>query len=118
MSEHHMAVFGGHRGVNQTIKRIQKQFDWMLSNEQNIIPVFIDVVGPLTRTYQGNWQTPMANKEANTVAFHFVTSFVCIHGMPQNLICDQGTEFLNKIFSETCKLIGVKRINTVSPTSE
>jgi len=25
---------------------------------------------------------------------------------------DQGTEFLNKIFSETCKLIGVKRINT------
>ncbi|KAL4135300.1 hypothetical protein QTP88_006918 [Uroleucon formosanum] len=88
--------------------------------------VFIDGVGPLTPTYQGNVYiltlqcdltkfsvaTPMANKEANTVAYHFVTSFVRIHGIPQNLISDQGTEFLNKIFSETCKLIGVKRINT------
>jgi len=54
----------------------------------------------------------MANKEANTVAYHFVLSFVWIHCIPQNLIIDQGTEFLNKIFSETCKLIGVKRINT------
>ncbi|KAL4147920.1 hypothetical protein QTP88_002247 [Uroleucon formosanum] len=54
----------------------------------------------------------MANKEANTIAYYFVTSFICIHGMPQNLISDQGTEFLNRIFSETCKLIGVKRINT------
>lgn len=159
ISEHHMAVFGGHRGVNQTVKRIQKQFDWegisqdvtdfiskcsscqmnktaSRNTKQPMVisttasepfeRVFIDVVGPLTRTYQGNVYiltlqcdltkfsvaTPMTNKEANTVAYHFVTSFVCIHGMPQNLISDQGTEFLNKIFSETCKLIGVKRINT------
>ncbi|KAL4085372.1 hypothetical protein QTP88_027231 [Uroleucon formosanum] len=81
--------------------------------------VFIGVVGALTRTYQGNVYiltlqcdltkfsvaTSMANKEANTVAYHFVTSFVCIHGMPHNLISNQGTEFLNRIFSETFNVI-------------
>lgn len=52
----------------------------------------------------------MSYKEANTVAYNFVTSFVCIHGMPQQLISDQGTKFLSKIFSEACKLLGVKKI--------
>ncbi|KAL4122764.1 hypothetical protein QTP88_015039 [Uroleucon formosanum] len=124
ISEHHLAVLGGHRGVNQTVKRIQKQFDWEGLSQD--IAEFINKcsscqmnktssLGPLTRTYQGNVYiltlqcdltkfsvaTPMANKEANTVAYHFVISFVCIHGIPQNLISDQGTEFLNKIFSET-----------------
>jgi len=28
ISEHHLAVFGGHCGVNLKVKRIQKQFDW------------------------------------------------------------------------------------------
>ena len=56
--------------------------------------------------------TPINHKEANIIAHHFVTSFVCTHGMPQNLISDQGTEFLTKIFSEIYKLIGVKRIST------
>jgi len=32
--------------------------------------------------------------------------------LPQNLISDQGTEFLDKIFAETCKLLGIKRIHT------
>ncbi|KAL4153711.1 hypothetical protein QTP88_001544 [Uroleucon formosanum] len=90
--------------------------------------VFIDVVGPLTRTLDGNAYiltmqcdltkfsiaTPMANKESNTVAYHFVTSFVCIHGMPQSLVSDQGTEFLSRVFTETCKLIGIKH-STTSP---
>ncbi|KAL4103589.1 hypothetical protein QTP88_018950 [Uroleucon formosanum] len=90
--------------------------------------VFIDVVGPLTRTLDGNAYIltmqcdltkfsiaiPMANNESNTVAYHFVTSFVCIHGMPQSLVSDQGTEFLSRVFTETCKLIGIKS-STTSP---
>jgi hypothetical protein len=34
----------------------------------------------------------MANKKSSTVAYHFVTSFTYIHGMSQNIVCDQGTE--------------------------
>ncbi|KAL4083034.1 hypothetical protein QTP88_028364 [Uroleucon formosanum] len=159
--EHHATVLGGHRGIQQTIKRIQCQYDWeglkqdvtefinkctscqinTISNRNTKQPmiisttasepfekVFIDVVGPLTRTLDGNAYiltmqcdltkfsiaTPMANKESNTVAYHFVTSFVCIHGMPQSLVSDQGTEFLSRVFTETCKLIGIKH-STTSP---
>lgn len=159
--EHHATVLGGHRGIQQTIKRIQCQYDWeglkqdvtefinkctscqvnKISNRNTKQPmiisttasepfekVFIDVVGPLTRTFDGNAYiltmqcdltkfsiaTPMANKESNTVAYHFVTSFVCIHGMPQRLVSDQGTEFLSRVFTETCKLIGIKH-STTSP---
>ncbi|KAL4083792.1 hypothetical protein QTP88_029108 [Uroleucon formosanum] len=159
--EHHVTVLGGHRGIQQTIKRIQCQYDWeglkqdvtefinkctscqvnKISNRNTKQPmiisttasepfekVFIDVVGPLTRTLDGNAYiltmqcdltkfsiaTPMANKESNTVAYHFVTSFVCIHGMPQSLVSDQGTEFLSRVFTETCKLIGIKH-STTSP---
>lgn len=159
--EHHATVLGGHRGIQQTIKRIQCQYDWeglkqdvteyinkctscqvnKISNRNTKQPmiisttasepfekVFIDVVGPLTRTFDGNAYiltmqcdltkfsiaTPMANKESNTVAYHFVTSFICIHGMPQRLVSDQGTEFLSRVFTETCKLIGIKH-STTSP---
>lgn len=157
--EHHAGILGGHRGVQQTLKRIQCQYNWdgikddvtefiknCTSCQINKIPnrnikqpmvisttasepfekVFIDVVGPLIRTYNGNVYiltiqcdltkfsvaVPMENREANTVASHFVTSFVCTHGIPQQLISDQGTEFLSRVFKETCKLIGIKHSNT------
>lgn len=71
--------------------------------------VFIDVVGPLPRTDNNNVYiltmqddltkfsiaVPMFNHEANTVAYHFVTSCVCLHGIPSMLVSDQGTEFLS-----------------------
>ncbi|KAL4092466.1 hypothetical protein QTP88_026967 [Uroleucon formosanum] len=54
----------------------------------------------------------MENHEANTVAYHFVTSCVCLHGIPSMLVSDQGTEFLSKILAETCKLLKIKKCNT------
>ncbi|KAL4112118.1 hypothetical protein QTP88_015966 [Uroleucon formosanum] len=69
--------------------------------------IFLDVVGPLPRTHSGNsfiltlqddltkfaWASPMENHEANTVAQHFVTKFVCLHGIPQSLVtdCENGS---------------------------
>lgn len=160
IKEHHAGILGGHHGIQQTLKRIQRQYNWdgikdevtefikkckpcqinktanrnvkqpMIISTTASEPfekVFINVVGPLNRTYEGNAYilkmqcdltkfsvaVPMANCEANTVAYHFITSFVCMHGMPQQLVSDQGTEFLSRIFSETCKLIGIKH-NTTS----
>jgi len=66
---------------------------------------FLDVVGPLPRSNNGNnfiltlqddltkfaWVVPMQNHEANTVAHHFVTRFVCLHGIPQSLVTDCKT---------------------------
>lgn len=88
--------------------------------------IFMDIVGPLPKSHNGNvfiltlqddlskfaWATPMINHEANTVAYHFVTQFVCLHGLPQNLVTDCGTEFLSKVFKEVCHLLKIKQTST------
>lgn len=88
--------------------------------------LFIDVVGPFPGTVTGNAYIvtmqddltkfsvaiAMANHEANTIAYYFVTSFVCLHGIPKSLVSDQGTEFLSKVTSDTCKLLKIQKINT------
>lgn len=71
--------------------------------------IFMDIVGPLPKSASGNafiltlqdnlskfaWAVPMYNHEANTVAHHFVTQFVCLHGLPHPLVADCGTKFLS-----------------------
>lgn len=88
--------------------------------------IFLDVVGPLPTSNNGNnfiltlqddltkfaWAVPMINHEANTVAHHFVTQFVCLHGLPQKLVTDCGTEFLSKVFKEVCNLLKIKQTST------
>lgn len=88
--------------------------------------IFLDIVGPLPRSNNGNnfiltlqddltkfaWAVPMENHEANTVAHHFVTQFVCLHGIPQSLMTDCGTEFLSKIFKEVCRLLKIRQTST------
>lgn len=88
--------------------------------------LFIDVVGPLPRTTANNAYiltmqcdltkfsvaVPIVNHEANTVAYHFVTSCVCLHGIPKTLVSDHGTEFLSRVMLETCKLLKIRKCNT------
>ncbi|KAL4082901.1 hypothetical protein QTP88_029555 [Uroleucon formosanum] len=88
--------------------------------------IYMDIVGPLTKSYNGNvfiltlqddlskfaWAVPMPNHEANTVAKFFVTQFVCLHGLPQSLVTDCGTEFLSKEFKEVCQLLKIKQTST------
>lgn len=90
--------------------------------------LFIDVVGPFPRTISGNAYiltmqddltkfsiaTPMANHEGNAVAYYFVTTLVCLHGIPTTLVSDQDTEFLSKVMADTCKLLKIQKIN-ISP---
>jgi len=85
--------------------------------------IFLDIVGPLPRSHKGNvfiltmqddftkfaWAVSMENHEANTVAHHFVTQFVCLHGIPQSLVTDCGTEFLSRIFKEVCRLLKIRQ---------
>jgi len=88
--------------------------------------VFMDIVGTLPQSYSGNsyiltmlddfskfaWASPMKDHEANTVSQHFVTQFVCLHGQPQTLVTDGGTEFLSKVFKEVCKLLKISQTST------
>ncbi|KAF0711279.1 igE-binding protein-like [Aphis craccivora] len=55
---------------------------------------------------------PLPDHTANTIAQVFVVNFVCVHGIPEIILTDQGTDFLSKIFSEVCKLPKINKINT------
>lgn len=71
--------------------------------------VFIDVVGPLPRTNNGNayfltmqydltkfsMAIPMTNHEGNTVTYHFVTSRVCLRGIPNTLVKETGNIYIS-----------------------
>jgi hypothetical protein len=88
--------------------------------------IFMDIVGPFPKSHKGNifiltlqddlskfaWAVPMINHEANTVAYHFVTQFVCLHGLPKSLVTDCGTEFLSHVFKEVCQLLKIKQTST------
>lgn len=49
--------------------------------------------------------------EACTVARAFYEEIVARFCIPKLLVTDNGTNFTSKLFSETCKLLGVKKIH-------
>lgn len=55
---------------------------------------------------------PLPDAEAKTVAEKFVTLIVCKHGLPETILTDQGTNFLSSLFSETCKLLKIQKLQT------
>lgn len=90
--------------------------------------VFLDIVGPVDTSHKGNsyiltiqddlskYSTaiPLQNHTANTIAQAFVEHFVCLHGIPDSIVTDQGREFMSKIFTTCCKLLKIQKINTTA----
>lgn len=112
---------------NKTATRISKEPMVITTTATKAFEkIFLDVVGPLPHSNNGNsfvltlqddltkfaWAAPMDNHEANTVAHHFVTQFVCLHGLPKSLVTDCGTEFLSKVFKEVCQLLKIKQTSS------
>ena len=51
---------------------------------------------------------PLENKDASTVSQAFLLFWILRHGTPRSVICDQGREFANSLFSELSTLLGMK----------
>lgn len=79
-------------------------------------------MGPLPKTHYGNINiltmqddltkysiaVAIPDATANTVKRHFVESFICINGIPDSILIDQGTNFMSDIFKNTCKIRDIK----------
>jgi transposase InsO family protein len=61
---------------------------------------------------------PLPDHTANTVSQAFIEHFVCLHGIPNSIVTDQGREFMGKVFSACCKLLKIKKINTTAYHSQ
>jgi len=84
------------------------------------------MVGPLMKTEKGNsviltiqddltryvLAIPLPNHLANTVARAFVTKFVCVHGIPETILNDQGIDFVSNIFKEVYKLLKINKVQS------
>lgn len=90
--------------------------------------IFLDLVGPLEVDNDNNRYIltlqceltkyvegyPIPNKEASTVAKSFVENFILRFGIPDEIVTDKGTEFLNSTINETCKLLKIKQLNSTA----
>lgn len=90
--------------------------------------IFLDIVGPLPEhlgedryilTLQCDLSKfvecyALPNKEAKTVAKAFVENFILRYGIPEEIITDQGTEFLAIIFTEICKILKINKLHSTA----
>lgn len=86
----------------------------------------MDIVGPLPCTADGHRYIlmfvdhltrfaealPLFDQKAETVARAFVEKIVLKHGVPHQLLTDQGSNFVSGLMTEVCKLLGVERLRT------
>ena len=87
--------------------------------------IAMDIIGPLPRTRRGNrfilvlsdYATrypeaiPLRNITANKVAEALIDIFAR-HGIPEEILTDQGTNFTSTLLGELYKLLGVRAFRT------
>ena len=90
--------------------------------------IAMDIVGPVQESVNGNkyilvasdyasrfvFTIPMKDMTARTVAKHFVNKIISKYGAPEQVLTDQGTNFLSKLVNEICKLFKIKQLQTTS----
>lgn len=88
----------------------------------------MDIVGPLPTTNRGNKYLltfqdafskypeaiPIKDQTSKTIARKFTTEIICKHGTPKVLVTDQGKNFMSDLFTEVCKLLNIKKLNTTA----
>lgn len=98
------------------------------ASEKPFDKLFMDIVGPLTTTLDGNKYIltiqddltrffdcyAMPDQEANTVARVFFDEIISRYKIPKILLTDQGTQFTSEMFKNTCKLLGIKKLQTTA----
>jgi transposase InsO family protein len=53
---------------------------------------------------------PIKQQDAPTVARAFVEEVILKFGISQTILTDQGSNFMSKFFTDTCKLLKTKKI--------
>ena len=90
--------------------------------------IAMDIVGPVQESRKGNkfilvlsdyasrfvFTIPMKDQTARTVAQHFVDKIVTKYGALEQVLTDQGSNFLSKLTNEICTLFKIKQLKTTS----
>lgn len=88
--------------------------------------VVIDTIGPMPKSANGNVYAitmicdlskyiiavPAASKDAKTVAKAIFENLILTFGNVKQFLTDCGTEYMNQVFSELCKLLNISHQNS------
>jgi hypothetical protein len=90
--------------------------------------LYLDVEGPLTTTEkcmknilicQDNLSKyliamSLENQTSEKVTQAFVKNIILIYGIPDDIVTDQGTNFMSDVFKHICKLFKIEKICTTA----
>ena len=88
--------------------------------------IAMDIVGPVQESRKGNkfilvvsdyasrfvFTIAMKDQSARTVTQNFVDKIITKYGAPEQVLTDQGSNFLSKLTSEICELFRIKQLKT------
>lgn len=88
--------------------------------------VFIDIVGPLPVSMNGNKYilsmvddltrfvefTSIPDQQADTIARALFENILCRYTIPKQIVTDNGTNFVGKVFKQLCRMFEVKKLRT------
>ena len=74
------------------------------------VVVFMDYLTKWLEVFATQYQSAL------TIAKLFVHEVVCRHGVPAQLLSDRGKAFLSQLMMEVCRVLGVKKVNTLPIT--
>ena len=101
-----------------------------------LLPIFLlrpgqlvstDLCGPFPKTERDNTYAliitdcfakllaiiPIKDKETATFVKAIVDEWICIYGIPEAVLSDQGKEFRSKLWDAVCEYMDIERIHTV-----
>lgn len=107
---------------------IKQELEMTDTQPEPWIKLALDVVGPLPLTEKGRKYIltcqdnltkyliaiPIENQEAETLANALVPEICLVYGIPQIILTNQGTNFMNNVFKQVCKLLKIDTINTTA----
>lgn len=113
---------------NKQMRKIKQPMEITTTSTGPFQKIFLDLVDPLPKTHYNNINiltmqddltkysvaVAIPDATANTVARQFVESFICIYGIPDSILTDQGTHFMSDIFKNICKILDIKKLHTTA----
>jgi hypothetical protein len=114
--------------VNKTLELKRKAPMEMSTANHHFDKCHLDILGPLPPSNTGNRYiltfqddfskyvvaTPISEQDAETVARVFVSEVVLKYGTPGIVQTDQGANFVSEVFKNTCKLLEIKKIQSIA----
>lgn len=83
------------------------------ANKDSLCPGATSILVIVDRLSKEKHLVPCKSMNTGYLARVFIRDVIRLHGLPQSIVTDRGSQFLSKPWTEACRILGIKQ----SPTS-